>query len=216
MNPKVKILVVGQLATNCYLVWEEKNQETLILDPGDEANYLTEEILRLGLKPKMIIATHAHFDHLLAGFELQLNFKIPFLMNQRDQPILKQMETSARYWLHLKNESPGPPPKPNRFLKNNDQIKLGKNIFKVINTPGHTPGSISLYCAKEKLLFSGDTLFANGVGRTDLPGSSPVQLIKSLEKLFKLPPETRVLPGHGASTKIGKEKNIDLSWLKKD
>jgi hydroxyacylglutathione hydrolase len=203
---KIETLVVGQLATNCYLVWEEKNKQTLIIDPGDSADYLSDKILGLGLKPKAIIATHGHFDHVLAALELKLAFKIPFLINKKDTFILKYLAKSAKFWLNLKNEPANPPPEIDQNPKDGTRIKLGKNILKVLATPGHTPGGISLYSPSQGLLFSGDTLFANGWGRTDLPGGSEKELLKSLKKLFKLPGKTRVFPGHGPETTIETEK----------
>jgi hydroxyacylglutathione hydrolase len=208
---KIKTLSLGQLATNGYLVWEEKDQKALIIDPGDEGDFITQTILELKLKPQAILATHAHFDHVLAAFELQLNFKIPFYLHPKDVPILKYMVKSARYWLNLKNEPPNPPPKVDKFLKDKDQIKLGQEFFRVIHTPGHTPGSVCFHQVKEKLLFAGDTLFKDGFGRTDLSGGSSKDLVKSLGKLAKLPAETRVLPGHGEETTLGAEKeNIKI------
>lgn len=202
---EIETLVVGQLATNSYLIWD-KDKKALIIDPGDSGGYITEKIHFLKLRPRMIIATHGHFDHVLAAFELKHTFKIPFLMSKKDAFILNYMQKSARFWLNLKNELLTPPPKIGQFLKEGDQIKLGKNTFKILATPGHTPGSLSLYCPKENLLFSGDTLFANGFGRTDLPGGSEEKLLKSLKKLFKLPPKTRVLSGHGPETTIEVER----------
>lgn len=203
---EVKKLKTSQLETNCYLIWED-NREALIIDPGDSADFLSEEILSLNLKPKLIIATHGHFDHVMAAWELQQNFQIPFAISSQDASILKHMGQSARYWLKLKNEPLPPSPNINRFLKGGDKIILGKNQFKIIETPGHTPGGICLYCQTEKLLLTGDTLFAQGYGRTDFRECSIKQLKASLKKLFHLPTDTKVLPGHGRNALLGEIKN---------
>jgi glyoxylase-like metal-dependent hydrolase (beta-lactamase superfamily II) len=205
---RIEKLTVGELATNCFLVWEEENEEALIIDPGDSGDFISEKILFLKLRPKMILLTHAHFDHVLAALELQLAFKIPLAMSKKDESILAYMQKSARFWLRAKNEPPSPPPKVDKFLDEGDRIRLGKSVFKVLATPGHTPGSLSFYSVQEKAVFTGDTLFANGVGRTDLPGSSAKELKKSLKKLLALPGKTRVLPGHGPETTIGQEKKV--------
>lgn len=203
---KVKTYSLGQLGANCYLVWNDKNRHTVIIDPGDAADFLAETIISLNLKPQLLIATHAHFDHIMAVFELQHLFKIPFCLNENDLPILSYAGKSAKYWLNLKHEPVLPAAKVNRFLKEDSCFKLGNHHIKVITTPGHTPGSISLFLAKDKLLFSGDTIFKNAVGRTDLANSSAVDLAKSIKKILKLPSSLRVLPGHGRQTTLGKEK----------
>ncbi|MFC1790591.1 MBL fold metallo-hydrolase [Patescibacteria group bacterium] len=197
-----KSLVVGALKTNCYLVWDKKNLEALIIDPGDAPVYLAEQIQACELKPKAIIATHGHFDHVLAVWALQKIFKIPFLIHCEDQFILDYMQKSARFWLKIKNEPLPPPPTPDRFLKAQQQIKFGTSYLEIMSTPGHTPGSICLYNKKRGVLFSGDTLFAQGWGRTDLPGGSEIKLKSSLRRLLRLPPQTKVLPGHEQETTI--------------
>ena len=132
-------------------------------------------------------------------------------MNKKDQFILDYMAKSAQYWLNLRNEPVPPAPEVDQNLKDKQLIKLGKHLFKVLATPGHTPGGICLYCASENLLFTGDTLFAGGWGRTDLPGGSEKDLKKSLKKLLALPTKTRVLTGHGPETTISQERK-SLNW----
>ena len=211
---EISKITVGQLQTNCYLVWEE-NRQALIIDPGDSADYLGEKIQSLELEPLMIVATHAHFDHILAAFELKLNFQIPLAMSKKDQFILAYMQKSAQYWLNFKNEPTSPPPTIDRNLKEGDQVKLDKTALQIMATPGHTPGGISLYHPQEGIVFTGDTLFDDGYGRIDLPGGEAKDLHQSLHKLFKLPSKTRVFPGHGPETTIGKaKKKLDLSLLK--
>lgn len=199
---KIETLVLGQLETNCYLVYDEKTKEAIVIDPADEGNFIIQKILDLKLRPRLIIATHGHFDHLLGALELKLAFNLPFLMHQADLPILKRTQETSSYFLGIAVD---PPPPVDKFVKEGDKISFGKSELKVIETPGHTPGGICLYTLGT--LFSGDTLFADGIGRTDLSYASHEQLIHSIkEKLFQLPEKTIVYPGHGISTTIQTEK----------
>lgn len=197
-------MVVGRLQTNCYLASCSKTGEAVIIDPGDDGDFITKRIGDLGLKPRLILATHGHFDHVLAVTELRLAFKIPFLVHESDLFLLKRLRRTAEYFLGY-DACPevGEGPVPDRFLKEGDLIRFGKEKLGVVETPGHTPGGISFY--GDSALFSGDTLFHRGVGRTDLSYASADELIDSLEKLFKLPAKTVVYPGHGPRTMIGVE-----------
>ncbi len=195
----IEKLTVGQLATNCYLVWEDKKRETIIIDPGDDADFILRRILDRKLNPRAIVATHGHFDHILAVTELKLALDIPFLINEKDLFLLKRARESARHYLGVEVD---PMTLPDKFLKRNEEIKFGQEKLKVLETPGHTPGSISL--VSKGMVFTGDTLFAEGVGRTDFKYSSKEDLNKSLKKLSKLPGNTLVYPGHGDETTIGK------------
>jgi hydroxyacylglutathione hydrolase len=203
---EVARLIVGGLRANCYLVWDKKSREAVIIDPGDEADYIIEKINELDLRPQKIVATHGHFDHVMAVNELKLalqaqaGFKIPFLMHKKDERILRWMRRSAIYFTKV---DPGPKPEANENIKEGVVIKAGEIELRVIETPGHTLGGVCLYCPKEKILFSGDTIFAEGaVGRTDFPYCSKAELKKSIKKLLKLPEETKVFPGHGEETTI--------------
>lgn len=203
---KIKRLIVGQLRTNCYLVWNKEKREAVIIDPGDDGGYITRRIQDLELKPKLIVATHAHFDHILAVTELKLAFKIPFFLHQADLPILRRTPKTVKYFLGFEAD---PPPEVDRFIKEGDLIKFGKEKLRVIETPGHSPGGVCLYHFQGKsALFSGDTLFCQGVGRTDFSYSSALDLQRSIEKLFQLPRETLVYSGHGPETTIGEEKML--------
>ena len=198
---KVEKLVVGQLATNCYLVWCSETKEAIIIDPGDAADYIIQNIKDLQLKPNLIVATHGHVDHILAVIDLKLVLQIPFFIHQEDLFLIKRIKSSARYWFGLES---GPVPEVDQFIDSDDLIKFGKEKLKVIKTPGHSPGGVSFY--DRGVLFSGDTLFRQGVGRYDFSYASKEQLNKSIKKLLKLPPETIVYPGHGSETTIGDEK----------
>jgi len=194
---RIECLIVGQLQTNCYLVWNQISKKAIIIDPGDDADYILHKIQDLGLKPKLIIATHGHFDHVLAVTELKLAFQIPFLIHQADLFLIRRVSETAKYFTGLKADPFLPP---DRFIKEKDQLKFGQEKLKVIETPGHTPGSICLY--QKGTLFSGDTLFASGTGRTDFSYASSEELKISLKKLFQLPLKTVVYPGHGQKTTI--------------
>lgn len=193
---EIKTFTLGELQTNCYLVWDEKTKEGLIIDPADDANFLSEQVLELGVKPFYLLATHGHFDHLLAAYELELAFKIPLLIHPDDLPLVKKMVPSATWW--LKRKIWERPPQEINFVKEGDSIKLGNTVLEVIHTPGHSPGGICLYGRKEKVLFTGDTLFSEGItGRIDLSYSSGKALKESLKKLARLPAGTIIYPGHG-------------------
>ncbi|MBP8591310.1 MBL fold metallo-hydrolase [Candidatus Shapirobacteria bacterium] len=191
---------LGPLETNAYLVFCPKTRRGLIIDPADEANFLSEKILREKIKPLAIIATHGHFDHLLAANELQLAFGIPFLIHPSDQKILSQMRQSASW--HLKRKISEEPPKKLTFLKEGEEIHFGRESLTVIELPGHTPGSIGLYNFSQKIFFSGDTVFKDGVGRTDFSYSSPESLADSLQKIKAKFTGFKVFPGHGESFRL--------------
>jgi hydroxyacylglutathione hydrolase len=190
-------LVVGSLSANSYLVAGEKNLS--IIDPGDDANFIQNEIAKLNILPDKIILTHGHFDHLLAAIELKLSFDIPIFMDKNDEFLLKRAEESAKYFTNVNLPAPV---KADRYFKKT--IVAGDNKFKIIKTPGHTPGSVCLYSEYEKIIFVGDLIFAGGgIGRYDFNYSNKGKLTESVEKILKLPRETVVYPGHGDSTTIG-------------
>jgi len=195
---KILTLVVGQLRTNCYLVISE--DEAVVIDPGDEASYLSEKILSCKVKVKAILATHGHFDHVLGASELKLNFKAPFMMNKKDLFLLKKSRESALYWTGVDYQLN--PAEPDGFLKQKDKIEFGKEYLEVIETPGHTPGGISFYSKKNNLLFSGDIIFKNGFGRTDFSYGNKDRLCGSIKRLLRLPKDTLVYPGHGDKTSL--------------
>lgn len=195
---KIKKLVLGPLETNCYIL-EEKN-EAVIIDPAAEPEKIFSSLSTPNLT--YIICTHAHPDHLGALSALKNEFpKAKFLIHKAELPILKNALLVSRFFLGYRVEIP---PKPDGFLKDGQEIPLLTSHFpflSVIHTPGHSPGGI---CLKVKnFLFTGDTLFANGVGRTDFPYSNRKDLIKSLKKLAKLPKNLIIYPGHGESSTLG-------------
>lgn len=195
---KVEQLVVGQLKTNCYLVWDEDSSEGIIIDPGDDADYIIRKISDYKIIPKLIIATHGHFDHILGILELKLAFSIPFWVNRLDLFLLKRSSQTAQYFLGVSVDLPAIP---DNFLKEGDIIRFGKEKLVVWETSGHTPGSICLL--GKGVIFSGDTVFAEGFGRTDFSYSSKRNLEKSLQRILQLPMDTVVYPGHGETTTVG-------------
>lgn len=204
---KVITFILGELQTNCYLIINQNTNQCLIIDPADEANFISEQILKQKLKPTAIIATHGHFDHILAANELQMAFAIPFYIHKKDLFLVKNLQKSASFWTKRKIFEKSP--EKISFLQTRIRNFKDFGKLRIIHTPGHTPGSVCLYFPEEKTLFTGDTLFANGVGRTDFTYSSEKDLLASLKKLAKLPGETKIYPGHGESSNL-KEALVNL------
>ncbi len=200
----VKKFTVGKLFTNCYIVACEETKMAIIIDPGFDGGFEAEEIFRFidenGLKPNYVVNTHGHPDHTCGNGIVKKEFSTPIMIHESDAFMLGILgKTSAKY-LGLKTYSP----QADVLLSDGDFVKFGRLKLKVMHTPGHTPGSISLI--GDKLVFTGDTLFAGAIGRTDLPHSSDEEMRKSLLKLSSLPDSYIVYPGHGPETTIGNEK----------
>lgn len=197
---KIITLPVGQMKANCYLLADTKSRETVIVDPGDDAEYIERIIADEQLQPVKILATHGHVDHVMAVWELSLAYKIPFFINTKDEFLIKNMSISAKHWLGF---DPGPPPVISKTLKNGEKLRIRESILEIIETPGHTPGSICLYCQKENMILVGDLIFAGGgVGRTDFSYSNKEDLEKSIEKILQLPEITIFYSGHGESSTL--------------
>lgn len=196
MGFEIQTYILGDLQTNCYLVIDDHSQECAVIDPADDASFISDQILSQNLKLTKIIATHGHFDHNMGAAELQLNFDVPYFLHQDDQFLIKDLANSASYWLNRKVELK--PPVVSNYLKDGEIVLIGEIELKVLHTPGHTPGGCVLINEAEKLAFTGDTLFANQVqGRTDLSYSSQTKMDLSLKKIFKKLAGYRGLPGHG-------------------
>ena len=197
---KLHTLVVGRLQTNCYII--QSDSTGLIIDPGDEPERILRFLSDLAVKPNQIIATHTHFDHVLGVDTIRAKLKIPFLIHHDDLSMLESMQSRVR---QIMGFSVPPPPKVDQFLEDGQTIEFGHDKVKVIHTPGHSPGSISL--AGQGFVISGDALFNQSIGRTDLPGGDFDTLIRSItQRLFILDDDTIVYPGHGPETSIGDEK----------
>lgn len=191
---------------NTYLVLNEQ-KEAIVIDPGmyngTELMEFNTYIEQHEIKPVFIYNTHAHIDHILSADLVKQRYHIPFGIHRNEIPVLDNAGISAQmFGLKL-----AAIPKPDFFLKEGDSIAFGSSSLEILFTPGHSPGSISFYAPKEGFVVSGDVLFQNGIGRTDLPGGNQDTLIQSIEKqLFTLPGNTKVYPGHGPITMISMEQ----------
>lgn len=198
----VQTLVVGPLQTNCYLVSCTKTREAVVIDPGDNAQRILREIERSKLSVRLIVDTHAHFDHVSANGPLHEATGAPIAIHALDAEAL----TMPVALFGLAPRGPVSPPA-ERMLEDGQQIAVGEEMLQVLHTPGHTPGGISLYYSPRPTVFSGDALFQLGIGRTDFPGGDLETLERSIRaRLFSLPENTVVYPGHGPATRIGVER----------
>jgi glyoxylase-like metal-dependent hydrolase (beta-lactamase superfamily II) len=195
----IKKIVVGQLDVNCYIISDDAKSKALIIDPGDEPDKIVEFIDTSGLKPQYILLTHAHYDHVCAIRELHDRYKAIIVMHEQEKTTYQMTAQRCVSWGYAPDDFP----EPGKTVKDNDTLSLGAISFKIIHTPGHTPGSICIHM--ENILFSGDTLFKGSVGRTDLTGGDPDLLLRSLKRLTLLPPQTRVLCGHYGETSLADE-----------
>lgn len=197
----LKRFVVGPLEVNCYLIIDEETKEAVVVDPGDNVDEILDYVKRENITIKYIINTHCHFDHAGGNKKLKEATNALFLIHEKEKPVLDRMDTSAKLWGFYVDPSPNP----DMLLKDGDKISIGNLEIEIIHTPGHSPGGICLKFSK--YVISGDTLFAGGIGRTDFPGGDYDTLIKSIkEKLFTLPEDTEIFPGHGPSTTVKNEK----------
>lgn len=197
---------LGELQANCYFLIED--QSCLIIDPADDASFILEELQRQQLDLVGMLATHGHFDHIGAVGEIQLSLNVPLYVFKEDRFLIDRLNETAKYFLGYNPY----------FIKPTIIKYLNKNQLTIINyqltiifSPGHTPGSCCFYFKEENALFTGDTLFKEGIGRTDLSYSNKDDLKKSLKKIFELPRETLIYSGHGEDTILEDEiKNTSI------
>lgn len=196
-------LAVGQLGSNCFILGCEETKEGVIVDPGAEADRILAAVERLGVKVRYVINTHGHFDHVGGNGRVLDATGAELLIHGGDVRFLSRAaEVAVAYGLGAENSPP-----PTRLLEDGMTIPFGRHEIKVLHTPGHTPGGCCLYLAGEGIVITGDTLFAESVGRTDSPGSSHQALIEGIRtKLLTLPDATIAYPGHGPATTIGHER----------
>jgi hydroxyacylglutathione hydrolase len=206
-----EILPVGMLQCNCSVIGDPQTREALVVDPGDEADNILAILAKHRLTVKAIVSTHAHIDHVGGLRKMQQATGAPVLMHGDDMDLYRHLDIQAA-WIGLRAPDPA---EVDKLLREGDTLRWGRFEASVLHTPGHTPGSISLYLAPNNntaagdvpKLFAGDTLFAGSIGRTDLWGGSLEHILRSIhQKLMVLPDETIVYPGHGGVTTIGQER----------
>lgn len=205
---KILKFSLGQLQVNCYILTHDS--ECIIIDPADEASFLLEEIQRRHLTLQALIATHGHFDHVMAAGEIQKSFNVPFYIHAKDMFLIDRLNETAEYFLGYNPYSLKPD---HTLFFDEGSLSVGSWLLNVVFTPGHTPGSCSFYLRDKNILFSGDTLFKGNIGKYDFSYSRKNDLKKSLEKILLFPDKTAVYPGHGEDTTIGDEKENNVSQL---
>jgi len=204
---RIKVNAGAILGVNCYIVQDENTKEAMVIDPGGSPAKIIEMLDTIGAKVKYILLTHCHGDHIGAVNEIREKCGGTILIHREDEPGLKNPDVNLSNHIGMGNVTVENVSR----LNEDDLIHVGELEFRIIHTPGHTAGSISVYSEEEKLVFSGDTLFRGSWGRTDLPTSSFTEIIDSIaNKLMQLPGDTIVYPGHGKSTIIQEEENIYL------
>lgn len=199
-------VVVGPLEVNCYIVFDKASKEGVVIDPGGDAEEIKAALKENGVVTKYIIDTHGHFDHVGANGVLKDALGCPVAIHQDDEGLLECAHDQAIMFGVKTSRQP----KPDVHLKDGDDIAFGSLRMRVIHTPGHTRGGVCLHMREQKVLFTGDTLFAGSVGRTDFEGGSTKALMDSIKrKLLTLGDDVMVLPGHGPESTIGEEKDIN-------
>lgn len=199
----VRAMPLGPLQANCFLVGCEQTRQAAVIDPGGDVDRILSALKQDNLSLAVIINTHGHFDHVGGNKALKAATNADLMIHELDAPMLTTMVQAAAAWGMPCEDSPAP----DRLLSDGDIVEFGNIRFNVIHTPGHSPGGICLHAKEHKALFSGDTLFAGSIGRSDLPGGDYDTLISSIQtKLFALDDQTTVYNGHMETTTIGKEK----------
>lgn len=202
----VEKLVVGAVMTNCYIIYDEKDKDALVIDPGAAAEKIAGKIREKELKLCAILLTHGHFDHILAADGLRRAFAVKLFCSEQEKDLCADPVLNAGQQFGC-----GSGVLVDQTFVDGQELAFGALSFKVIATPGHTKGGVCFYFPGEGVLFSGDTLFFESVGRTDFPtGNASVLAASIREKLFVLPGETKVYPGHGPATTVAYEKENNL------
>lgn len=195
-------LELGPVHTNCYIVMNSKTKDTIIVDPADLEEIIVAEIEKHSCNVKGIFLTHGHFDHIYAAVPLACRYRVSIYAGQKEEKLLSDFEMNCSTMINRPIEIEA-----DEWLRDGQKVTIDSLSFQVIETPGHTKGSVCYYWSEDKVLLSGDTLFFESLGRTDLPTGSSTQILTSLkDKLMVLPDDTLVLPGHGCSTTIGYER----------
>lgn len=205
MNISVRIMVLGMVQTNCYLVINDATKEVVVVDPGDESERLEAYFEKEGLKPVAILLTHGHFDHIMGAQGLKETYGVKIYVSERDDTLMQDPQMNGCYMIGRRVAVTG-----DVHVKEGDQLVLADMMFEVTETPGHTWGGVCFYMPQTGYLFCGDTLFAGSVGRTDLPTGDMHTLMQSIKKLADTyADETIVLPGHGGDSTLADEKRCN-------
>lgn len=199
----IKMLSVGPMQANCYIIECEETKSAMVVDPGDEGIRIAGDIKKRGLQLDFIVDTHGHVDHIAANKDLVEEFSAPLCIHSADADMLVNPQLNLSFFIGVPVSSP----KADKLLADGDILKVGNIELKVIHTPGHSPGSMCLL--GDDFIITGDLLFAGGIGRYDFPGSSYEQLIDSLQKVISLDDDLVVYPGHGPATTIGDERRTN-------
>ncbi len=199
---RIETIHVGEMGTNCYLAWDEATNRGFLVDPGEQAEKIIRVCSRYQVKSEAVLLTHGHFDHIMAAKKIRQQYEIPVYAGIHEEELLadSQMNLSGMWAVPYTMKA-------DKLVNDNEVLTIAGMEITVLETPGHTSGGVCYYIKKENVLFAGDTLFCESYGRTDFPGGSMFALLRSLRgKLFVLPEETDVYPGHGQATSIGYEK----------
>ena len=200
---RVEFMVVGPVSTNCYFLINDELKEVAIVDPGDQAARIKTFIAKEELKPVAILLTHGHFDHMMAAEDLKAEYKVPVYACAKEKELLNSSRKNLSYGFIRMDYAMDA----DIYCKEGDEFSIAGCTIKVLETPGHTKGGCCYYIASENIVFTGDTLFCQSIGRTDFEGGSYPEICKSIkEKLFVLPEETICYCGHGEGTSIRHEK----------
>ena len=200
---KIQCVPVGPLWTNSYIVWDTDSREGFMVDPGDEGKRLVQEVRKNDVTIRQIVLTHGHFDHLKDAASVSSELKAPVLANKEDLPLIEHASDQAVFF----GFPPITPPDIQTFLGQNSSISAGPSSFKVLTTPGHSPGSITLYNSTEGVAIVGDLLFLESIGRTDIAGGDYATLLTSIRNyILTMPDSTKILAGHGEETTVGHER----------
>lgn len=203
---------VNMIAENCYLLWDDDTRETAIIDCGafypEEQRAISDCIVQHDLKLTHLLNTHAHFDHLFGVQYIYDTYGVEVELGIGDKETYQHAAEQTKAFLRVDYPLHLPPVA--RYLSAGDEVQVGSITLQVIVTPGHTPGGVCYYCAEEGVLFSGDSLFRHAIGRCDFPGGNQTSLVASLrQNVLTLPPQVKVLPGHGEMTTIAEEKQMN-------
>jgi glyoxylase-like metal-dependent hydrolase (beta-lactamase superfamily II) len=205
-SPILETIPVGPLQCNCTILGDPGSGEALVIDPGDEPERILQALRARGLTPVALLHTHAHFDHIGGSRRVKETTAAPIRLHAADFPLYDALPVQAAHF-GLSAEDPLPP---DRAVEDGETIRFGAFAVTAIHTPGHTPGSTCYHFERERVLFSGDTLFRRSIGRTDLWGGDTDTILASIrERLYSLPGELRVVCGHGPDTTIAEEKRAN-------